>query len=97
MPEKKSYPVIDEGVYQAVIADVESGRQKPYDLRFDAAAPEPGELSEVLMHLSADYAHKAADFTAVLGKNADAWQKMRKKRGSDKQADKAWDATMGAC
>jgi hypothetical protein len=40
LPEKKVYPVIDEGVYQAVIADVESGKQKPYDLRFDAAAPE---------------------------------------------------------
>lgn len=40
MPEKKSFPVIDEGVYQAVIADVESGKQKPYDLRYDATAAE---------------------------------------------------------
>lgn len=40
MPEEKTYPVIDEGVYQAVIADVESGKQKPYDSRFDASAPD---------------------------------------------------------
>jgi hypothetical protein len=42
LPEKKVYAVIDEGVYQAVIEDVESGKQKPYDLRFDdkAAATE---------------------------------------------------------
>jgi hypothetical protein len=57
-------------------------------------ATTPGELSEVLMHLSADYAHKTADLTTVFGKKADEWQKMRKKRGSDKQADKAWDATL---
>jgi hypothetical protein len=40
LPEKKVYPVIDEGVYQAVIEDVESGKQKPYDFRFDPAAAE---------------------------------------------------------
>lgn len=40
MPEKKVYPVIPEGVYQAVISDVESGKQKPYDQRFDTNAPQ---------------------------------------------------------
>lgn len=40
MPEKKVYPVLEEGVYQAVIDDVESGKQKPYDLRFDPNAAE---------------------------------------------------------
>jgi hypothetical protein len=40
LPEKKVYPVIDTGAYQAVIVEVESGRQKPYDLRFDPAAPD---------------------------------------------------------
>jgi hypothetical protein len=40
LPEKKVFPVLDEGVYQAVIADVESGKQKPYDQRFDASAVE---------------------------------------------------------
>src|SRR5258708_1039641 len=40
LPEKKVYPVIDEGVCQAVIEDVEGGKQKRYDLRFDLQAAE---------------------------------------------------------
>lgn len=51
----------------------------------------PGQLSEILMHLSADYAHKTTDFTAVLGTKAEAWPRFREARESDKQADRAWE------
>jgi hypothetical protein len=54
----------------------------------------PGALSEILMHLSADYAHKTSEFTEVLAKKATAWPRLREERESDKQADKAWDATI---
>lgn len=57
-------------------------------------ATTPGELSEILMHLSADYAHKTTDFTVVLGRKAQVWQTLRADRESDKQADKAWDASI---
>jgi hypothetical protein len=54
----------------------------------------PGELSEVLMHLSADYAHKTMELTEVLGEKATAWPRLREDRESDKQADKAWEASI---
>jgi hypothetical protein len=62
--------------------------------KLEDPATTPGELSAILMFLSADYARKTADFTAVLGKKADAWPRLREARESDKQADKAWDATL---
>jgi hypothetical protein len=62
--------------------------------RLENPATTPGELSEILMHLSADYAHKTTDFTTVLMKKAKAWPKLRGRKESDKQADKAWDATL---
>lgn len=57
-------------------------------------ATTPGELSATLMYLSADYARKTQDFTAVLGKKADTWSKLREAHESDKQADRAWDASL---
>lgn len=57
-------------------------------------ATTPGELSEILMHLSADCAHKTTDFAHVLAKKATAWQALRAAHESDKQADRAWDATL---
>jgi DMSO/TMAO reductase YedYZ molybdopterin-dependent catalytic subunit len=46
------------------------------------------------MYLSAQYAEKSDDFTAVLGKKADTWPRLREQHESDKQADRAWDATI---
>lgn len=56
-------------------------------------ATSPGELSEIQLHLSADYAAKALELQEVLTLKAAKWQELRESKGSDKQADKAWDAT----
>lgn len=53
----------------------------------------PGQLSEALLYLSADYTQKTIDLTEVLTLKSSTWPKFRTEAGSDKQADKAWDAT----
>lgn len=53
----------------------------------------PGQLTAALMFLSADYARKTDEFKAVLAVKATRWQQLRDVKESDKQADKAWDAT----
>jgi hypothetical protein len=57
-------------------------------------ATSPGELSATLMYLSADYTRKSQEFASVLAKKAEAWPRLRDLKESDKQADKAWDATL---
>lgn len=52
----------------------------------------PGELSEIQLHLSADYAAKALELQEVLTLKAEIWQVLRESRSSDKQADKKWDS-----
>ncbi|OFW04941.1 MAG: hypothetical protein A3I61_17215 [Acidobacteria bacterium RIFCSPLOWO2_02_FULL_68_18] len=59
----------------------------------DPSAP-PGDLSAVLIQLSAEYSRKTDAFVSVLARKADTWVKLRADRESDKQADKAWDATL---
>jgi hypothetical protein len=63
--------------------------------KLEDPATSPGQLSAILMHLSADYTRKSQDFGALLSKKAKAWPRLREKHASDKQADKAWDATLG--
>lgn len=53
----------------------------------------PGQLSATLMYLSADYARKTEELQKLLVKKVAAWPQLRLLTGSDKQADKAWDAT----
>jgi hypothetical protein len=53
-----------------------------------------GELSAILMFLSADYSRKTDEFVQVLGRKAEVWALLRKRAESDKQADKAWEATI---
>jgi hypothetical protein len=65
--------------------------------RVQNPATTPGELSEILMHLSADYAHKTVDLTSVLSKKAEAWLRFRESRESDKQADRAWKSSVEGC
>ena len=55
-------------------------------------ATSPGELSQTLIFLSAEYSKKSDEFAQVLGMKASEWPKLREKHESDKQADKAWDA-----
>lgn len=55
-------------------------------------ATSPGELSKILLILSAEYSRKTEDLTGILGKKATAWPRLREDAKSDKQADKAWDA-----
>jgi hypothetical protein len=56
-------------------------------------ATSPGELSEIQLHLSADYASKAMDLQEILALKAARWPELREIKGSDKHADKGWDAT----
>ena len=56
-------------------------------------ATSPGELSEIQLHLSADYASKSVDLQEILVLKASRWPELRELKGSDKQADRGWDAT----
>jgi hypothetical protein len=54
----------------------------------------PAELTIILMELAADYSRKTDEFIQVLGRKAEVWAQLRERVESDKQADKAWEATI---
>lgn len=56
-------------------------------------ATPPVRLSEILLHFSAQYSAKGDELQQLLTLKVAAWPELRKESGSDKQADKAWDAT----
>jgi hypothetical protein len=66
------------------------------DILRDLQDPEtsPGRLSAINMFLAADYTYKTAELQTTLGMKATKWPALREAHGSDKQADKAWDATL---
>lgn len=53
----------------------------------------PGELAAMRMFLSGEYAYISGQLESVLMRKADTWLVLREKTGSDKQADKQWDAS----
>lgn len=53
----------------------------------------PHELAEKRVELAAEYSRDSELLSDILTKKAALWMKMREDVGSDRAADKAWDAT----
>lgn len=55
----------------------------------------PGDLSEIRMTLSAEYATRSEDLAQILVQKAQEWLVEREKRKSDKSTDQWWNASPG--
>lgn len=62
--------------------------------KFEDPNTSPGELSAMNLWLATEFARKSQDYSALINKKNVAWLAVRDKYKSDKQADKAWDATV---
>ncbi len=53
----------------------------------------PGELADLRLKLSAEYAFNATELENILMHKAEKWQELRKEVKSDTQAERLWQAT----